>query len=172
VQIRLREEFSRLGVEINEEKSRVVDLAKGESFGFLGFQIRLGRTNAGKPMPLRIPQTKKRTALLQELKKVFRSSRSQPVQRVIETINPILQGWVNYFAKGNASRCFRTMRLWVEQRIRRHLTRASQRRGFGWKRWSSQWIYDTLGLFNEYRVTYHRGESGPNRIGPINLVVK
>jgi RNA-directed DNA polymerase len=33
----LREEFAKLQVEINEEKSRVVDLARAESFGFLGF---------------------------------------------------------------------------------------------------------------------------------------
>jgi hypothetical protein len=45
-------------------------------------------------MPLCIPQTKKRTALMRELKKVFRGSRSQPVQRVMETINPMLSGWV------------------------------------------------------------------------------
>lgn len=37
---RLREEFVRLGVEINEEKSRCVDLRKGESFSFLGFDFR------------------------------------------------------------------------------------------------------------------------------------
>ena len=34
------------------------------------------------------------------------------------------------------------------------LARACKRRGFGWKRWSNQWIYDKLGLFNEYRVKY------------------
>ena len=34
---RLREEFGKLRVEVNEEKSRVVDLRNGESFGFLGF---------------------------------------------------------------------------------------------------------------------------------------
>ena len=105
---RLREKFSKLGVEVNEEKTRVVDLAKGESFGFLGFQIRLGRTRAGKPMPLRMPQLKKRTALLRELKEIFQSSQSQPVQGVIVKINPMLRGWVNYFAIGNASRCFTT----------------------------------------------------------------
>ncbi len=27
-----------------------------------------------------------------------------------------------------------------------------QRRGFGWKRWSSRRLYDGLGLFNEYQV--------------------
>jgi len=37
VERRLREEFAKLGVEINEEKSRMVDLSKGESFAFFGF---------------------------------------------------------------------------------------------------------------------------------------
>ena len=37
---RLREEFAKLQVEINDEKSRIVDLERGESFGFLGFDFR------------------------------------------------------------------------------------------------------------------------------------
>ena len=37
---RLREELAKLHVDINEEKSRQVDLAKGGSFGFLGFEFR------------------------------------------------------------------------------------------------------------------------------------
>src|SRR6266850_8495646 len=37
---RLREELVKLHVEVNEEKSRIVDLAKGEGFGFLGFEFR------------------------------------------------------------------------------------------------------------------------------------
>jgi hypothetical protein len=28
------------------------------------------------------------------------------------------------------------------------------RRGFGWKRWSSRWLYDGLGLFSEYKVRW------------------
>ena len=36
VEKRLREELAELQVEINEEKSRNVDLGRGESFGFLG----------------------------------------------------------------------------------------------------------------------------------------
>jgi hypothetical protein len=38
---RLREELANLQVEINEEKSRIVDLGRGESFGFLGFDFRV-----------------------------------------------------------------------------------------------------------------------------------
>jgi len=40
VERRLREELAKLRVEINEDKSRMVDLAKGESFTFLGFEYR------------------------------------------------------------------------------------------------------------------------------------
>jgi len=156
VEKRLREELAKLPVEVNEEKSRKVDLGQGESFGFLGFEFRRIRSRTGRWMPLRTPKGKKRTALLQKLKEVFRSHRSQPASRVIEQINPILRGWVNYFAFGHSSRCFSYIRYWVEKKIRRHLARARQRQGFGWKRWSREWLYGTLGLFHQYRVSYSR----------------
>ena len=44
---RLREEFDKLQVEINEEKSRMVNLERGESFGFLGFDFRYLRSLCG-----------------------------------------------------------------------------------------------------------------------------
>ncbi len=153
---RLREELAKLEVEINDEKSRTVDLAKGESFGFLGFDIRRVRSRLGKWLVLRTPKTKKRTELLNTLKAVFRSLRSQPVSRVIERINPMLRGWVNYFARGNASRCFSYVRQWVQKKVRRHLARNSKRTGFGWKRWSTQWLVGCLGLFDGYRVSYNQ----------------
>src|SRR6516162_1196537 len=149
---RLREELAKLRVEINEEKSRVVDLAKGDSFGFLGFEFRRILSLNGVWRPNYTPKLKKRTALLGKLRDVFRRFASQPVGRVVELINPILRGWVNYFAVGHSSRCFSFVQDWVEKKIRRHLMRVRKRKGFGWKRWSSEWLYGTLGLFNEYRV--------------------
>ena len=154
VEKRLREEFAKLDVEVNEEKSRKVDLTQGESFGFLGFEFRRIRSRRGRWMPLRTPKGKKRTALLRKLKEVFRRHHSRPVGGLIAEINPILRGWVNYFAVGHSSRCFSYIRDWVEKKIRRHLARACQRRGFGWQRWSKEWLYGTLGLFNQYRVVY------------------
>src|SRR6516225_5618853 len=154
VEKRLREELAKLLVEVNEEKSRKVDLQRGESFGFLGFEFRRVRSRRGRWMPLLLPKSKKRTALLSKLKEIFRKFRSQPVGQVIEKINPILRGWVKYFAIGHSSRCFSYIQNWVEMKIRRHLARACQRRGFGWKRWSREWLYDTLRLFSEYRVSY------------------
>ena len=151
---RLREELAKLEVEVNEEKSRAVDLVRGGSFGFLGFDIRRVRSRSGRWFALAIPKLNKRTELLAKLRVAFRSFRSQPVERVIVLINPILRGWVNYFGHGHASRCFSYVRDWVEKKVRRHLARNSKRHGFGWKRWSKSWIYRTLGLFSAYRVTY------------------
>jgi RNA-directed DNA polymerase len=48
---RLREELAKLQVEINEEKSRVVDLRQGESFSFLGFEFRRVLSFRGKWRP-------------------------------------------------------------------------------------------------------------------------
>ena len=152
VEQRLREEITKLRVEINEEKSRKVDLSKGGSFGFLGFEYRRIRSWKRKWRAQYVPKLKKRTALLQKLKEIFQRYVSQPVEWVIKLINPILRGWVHYFAVGDSSRCFSYIKLWVEKKIRRHLMRVRKRTGFGWKRWSKQWLYNTLGLFNEYRV--------------------
>jgi RNA-directed DNA polymerase len=154
---RLREELGKLRVQINEEKSRTVDLRKGESFGFLGFELRRVRSLKGRWRPHYTPKLKKRTALLAKLRDIFRRYTSQPVDRVIKIINPILRGWVNYYAVGHSARCFAFIKDWVEKKIRRHMMRARKRKGFGWKRWSRQWLHRVLGLFDGYRTRYYHG---------------
>jgi RNA-directed DNA polymerase len=149
---RLREEFTKLDLRLNEAKSRVVDLTQGEAFGFLGFTFRRLRSPRGRWWVQKMPAMRQRTALLRKLKEVFRRLDSQPIAQVIVVINPILRGWVNYFRIGNAARCFGFVRQWVERKIRRHMMRARGCRGFGWKRWSKAWIYRALGVFNDYRV--------------------
>jgi RNA-directed DNA polymerase len=149
---RLREEFAKLRVEINEDKSRMVDLKKGESFTFLGFEYRRILSFNQKWRPYYAPKLKKRTALYEKLREVFRQHVSWPVEIVIAKINPILRGWVNYFRVGHSSICFGVVKRWVEEKVRRHLMRARGRRGFGWTRWSSEWLYGRLGLFNNYKL--------------------
>jgi RNA-directed DNA polymerase len=154
---RLREELAKLDLRLNEDKSRIVDLRQGETFGFLGFDFRRVRSLRGVWRAQVTPKLTQRTALLGRLREVFRRHQSQPVRRVIAEINPMLRGWVNYFRVGNAKRCLEYVRLWVEQRVRRHLMRARGRRGFGWKRWSTASLHDQLGLFGDYRVRYWAG---------------
>jgi RNA-directed DNA polymerase len=151
---RLREELATLDVRLNEEKSRIVDLTRGERFGFLGFDFRRLRSLRGRWRPQYTPKQQKRTAWLRERKEVFRRARSQPVEALIAEINPKLRGWVNYCRLGHASRCLAIVRRWVERKVRRQLMRARNRRGFGWKRWSTAGLYDSLGLFADDRVRY------------------
>ena len=161
ISTRLRQELATLQVEVNEEKSTTVELARGERFGFLGFEFRRVRSQSGRWRPQYTPKLKKRTALLAKLKDVFRRFQSQPVSRVIELINPILRGWVNYFAVGHTSRCFSYIQAWVEKKIRRHIRRAQKRQGFGWTTWSRARLCATLGLFNGYRVRSRSPKASP-----------
>jgi RNA-directed DNA polymerase len=80
---RLREEFAKLRVEINEDKSRVVDLKKGESFTFLGFEFRRILSFQRKWWPYYAPKLKKRTALFEKLREIFRQHVSWPVEMAL-----------------------------------------------------------------------------------------
>jgi RNA-directed DNA polymerase len=73
---------------------------------------------------------------------------------------------VAYFAVGNSSECFGFIKDWVEKKIRRHMARARNRNrnGFGWKRWSTQWLYESLRLFNSYKVRWSMPKVASRRI--------
>ena len=152
---RLTQELDKLGVKVNRDKTKIVDLTQGETFSFLGFVYRRVRTRRGKWGVSIVPKMKARTALLRNLKEIFGRYKSQPLSRVIELINPILRGWTNYFRIGNSSECFAYAKGWVEKKIRRHLMRVRKRHGFGWNRWSRDWLYTILGLYNDYQVRYY-----------------
>lgn len=153
---RLCEELAKIDVTLNQEKTRQVDLVKGESFSFLGFDFRRTRTLKGKWGVSKTPKMTARTKLLGNIKEVFRRHESQPLDRVIYLINPILRGWTNYFRVGNSGRCFTYVKDWVEKKARRHLMRARNLKGFGWERWNRKWLYKNLGLYSDYKISYYQ----------------
>src|ERR1700730_9841971 len=83
VRKRLGEELAKLEVEVNEEKTRVADLATGDRVGFLGFDVYRVRSRNGVWRAQYTPKLKKRTALLRKLAGIFRYCRSQPVEWVV-----------------------------------------------------------------------------------------
>jgi RNA-directed DNA polymerase len=149
---RLLEELSKLGVAVNVEKTKLVDLNSGGSITFLGFEFRRARTKTGRLGILYFPKMSVRSRLLKKLKEVFRRFKSQPVSKVIEIINPVLRGWVNYFRIGTSSKRFVFIKDWVEKKVRRHLMRQRGHSGYGWMKWSRKWIYDNLNLYSDYRI--------------------
>ncbi len=152
---RLKEELNKLKVKINKKKTKIVNLEEGERFNFLGFTIKRRRTYSGKWGVLTVPQTKKRTKLLKKIKEVIRKHRRTGiVEMMIAELNKILRGWVNYFSIGNSSKCFSYIKDYVEKKVRRYLMKERGKKGYGWKRWSKEWLYNKLGLFNNYNLTY------------------
>jgi RNA-directed DNA polymerase len=144
---RLREELAKLEVQINEEKTKLVDLMLDETFSFVGFDFREVKTHRGKSGVRVTPRVKSRTRLLSKLREVFRRHRSHPINGLIVEINPIVRGWVSYFRIGQSGRCFTYVRNWIERKVRRAMMRARKRPGFGWNRWSSSWAYSMVTVF-------------------------
>ena len=151
---RLEVELKKVEVEINEEKTRVVDVSRKGSFGFLGFDLREAKNRWGKRFIMRTPKRKKQEELLRRVSLILRYSRHRKVQEVIGMINPVIVGWMNYFCVGNSASVFDRVRGEVMLRVRRFAVRQRGRRGFGWKAWSNDAIYREWGLRWKYQVRY------------------
>jgi len=151
---RLEEELKKVDVEVNDEKTRVVDYARGGSFGFLGFDLREGRNRFGKRFVLRTPMRKKPSDLVRRVGRILKFSRHRKLKEVLEQIRPVIVGWVNDFRVGNARRAFGWIRFEMMRKIRRFAMKQKGRRGCGWKRWSNETIYKEWGLVNDYTVQY------------------
>ena len=159
---RIREEAGAIGVSIHAEKTRTVSMTdKRASFAFLGFELRWVRSSrTGRWYASASPRAKKVTQLLHNVRDLLRKYRSLHVQEAVSRLNPVVRGWVNYFRFGHSVRAFRTVKWRVERKVRRFAAKQRHRKGFGWKRWSSAIVYETWGLFRDYRViSWHERES-------------
>jgi len=156
---RLREELSKLEVNINEEKTKQLDLAKGDSFGFLGFDFRRLKTKNKMWRVNYQPKMQARVKVMEKLRDVFKRHESQPLTRVRDLINPILRGWVQYFRVGHSSKAFGYVQDWLTKKIRRHLMRAKGKRGFGWTRWSTKGLYAIYNIYSDFKLS-------PRKIAP------
>jgi len=152
---RLQEHLARLGVEVNLEKTAVVDTVRGEAFGFLGFEVRRVRRRTGDGhFILLTPRKKARLASKRRLREVLRYGGATPLKELIAQLNLMLAGWVQYYRVGNASRAFSEIRDYVEMKVRTLLTRRKRRRkrSVGWRRWSNEYLYGVLGLFWDWKL--------------------
>lgn len=159
---RLKEELQKLKVTLNIEKTKIVNMEKGEPFGFLGFEYRLIKHNNGKKMVRIIPQKKKTQKLISEVREHLRKYKYLRVEEAVKLLNPKIRGWVNYFRIGQCSKLFRFIRQWIEQKVRRFQARKQLRKGYRWKEWSKEVIYKQWGLYDDYKVRYHGLKANPS----------
>ena len=161
---RIRCEAEAIGVSLNTEKTRIVTITDEHAvFAFLGFEFRwVPSTKTGRWYPCTTPRPKNVTAVLRKVRDTLRINRHLSVQAAVAQVNPVLRGWVNYFKVGNSSQAFNKVKYHVERKVRRFAAKQRKRTGFGWKRWSSEIVYGSWGLFRDYRLAYASANARPN----------
>jgi RNA-directed DNA polymerase len=120
-----------LGLEINREKTRVVNLKEeGGSLDFLGFTFRYYEDLQGRGWRyLNVRPSAK--ALKKEREKLHAMTDhrqgAKPIPLLIQELNRHLEGWRNYFDFGYPRHAFRALNTYVLARLTQHLRRRSQR---------------------------------------------
>lgn len=124
---RVRVILERLGLELHPEKTRRVELYDGkQGFDFLGCHLHKrmsGKLWEQKRQRLyflhRWPSRRSMQRIKQRVKQIAPNSRCHAdVREVIDELNPVLRGWKNYFATGNAAKRFNELDGYVWQRLR------------------------------------------------------
>ena len=131
----MRQMMSRLKLTVNETKTRVCQVPQ-ETFEFLGYTFgRLWSPRTGRPYLGVCPSKKRIHRLCQKVTEATdRRSTSRSVEEVVADLNPMVQGWANYFSLGSVSKAYRSVDAHVGSRLRKWLNAKHQVRCAG-KKW-------------------------------------
>jgi len=159
--IKLKELLTRMGLNLNELKSRQVN-ARETPFNFLGFVFRHDRSFA-KPgsgkfwnvKPSDKSNKKVRETLGLALK---RMGHYKPIQLVAE-LNDILRGWLNYFDINGVSYPFiakQQLNYYLRMRLLSYFNRKSQRKSRLYRRQAFELLVQKFGLIDPIQYSPRR----------------
>ena len=127
--------LAELGLRIAEAKTRLVDVDGDEGFDFLGFHHRKVRSFRN-PSVMFLASWPGHAALQRARKRVrelcARRNCLRPIGDVITDLNRFLRGWGEYFRKGNSTRHFHRLDLYVGRRLARFISKKHDRSGLGY----------------------------------------
>jgi RNA-directed DNA polymerase len=149
--------LTELGLELHPDKTRVIDLREGRAgFDFLGCHFharvsgRLLERGIRRYYLHRWPSQRSMKRVRQRVRELTGRNRNgvKDVRVLIRDINPILQGWGNYFRTGNAATKFIQVDNYVWRRLRSFLVKRHGRNLHAGRadRWTSDWFHE-LGLY-------------------------
>jgi len=145
----VRRVLARLGLNLNEAKTHVVDATQA-SFDFLGFSIRMSRgLRTGKPYPHVCPSDKSLMKIKTKLTALTgRELTPIALEKIVGNVNRSLTGWANYFHYRNSNQVMEKVKTHAEERLRKHLMKRHKvkDRGMGEGRFPSVDLYRRYGL--------------------------
>ena len=120
-----------MGLKVNLEKTRVVKLHElGVGLHFLGYTFRYDRDRYDRaeyylnltPSRKSLQQVRDRLKAMTDARQCF-----TPIRQMMERINGMLRGWQGYFSQGYPRQAYRDVDSYTLRRLRKHLSRRSQR---------------------------------------------
>ena len=142
----MRQLMSRLGLTVNEKKTRLVRLPD-ERFDFLGYTIGRQYGRDGRSYWGTRPSTKAVSKLIRAIHDVTTPRWHQcDAPSRVAILNPLLRGWAGYFNQGPVGKAYRLIDQYTARRLRIWLMRKRGRRGTGYRQYPAQFLYETLGL--------------------------
>lgn len=129
---KLNELITRMGLTINEDKSRIVD-ARSRSFEYLGFEIRYDKDlrGRGKRYWNIIPSGKSSKRIRKAMKEYLQTRGHLPAEMIVKGLNAKIRGWLNYFTVKGVSypaMSRRKLRWYLYERLNRYYRKKSQRK--------------------------------------------
>jgi len=141
----------RLGLRLNEEKTRRLKLNIGNSVDFLGFRFHNVRSRqTGTRWMMVYPSPRSQERCRAHVRELVHHSHPLRVKEQVENVNRYLRGWVGYFRLGNATATFHQLAYFVDRRVRHVIWRRRGLRGYGWNKLTRQYLYGELGLYHDY----------------------
>ena len=141
-----------LGVQVHPQKTQVVHVSQG--FEFLGYKVKGGK---GYRMPASrrrvkgnsrdlyaIPREKSVKHFRDQIRRLTRRRIPLKLQEIIDSINPVIRGWGNYYRKAHVRGLFHQLDGWIERRLYSFL--AKRWRNAKWRRYPSRRLINEFGL--------------------------
>jgi len=152
---KLKDLVTQLQLRLKQSKTRILN-AECETFDFLGFTFikALKRGSKDKRIAYFYPSHKAENAIRGRIRKIVDYRRPVKVENIVKELAPVLRGWVNYFMIANSSKKFVKIKFYTAQRIRKFMRRRRTRSGYGYKPYPDTYLYERLGLYNDYRVSW------------------
>ena len=111
-----KQEIERLGLALNETKTRVVDARDG--FDFLGMRFAYKRSRQGKMNCYKWPTPQAVRRIKEKVRRAVGGRGNWNMAEAIQRVNPIVRGWGNYFRYGNSFEQFETVDRYIRWRLR------------------------------------------------------